>query len=145
MNVLFLCRANVFRSQMAEAFFNKYAKGNNSIAKSAALITSDQIPFYVINVMKAKNLDLSKNKSKPLTKELVGWADLLVLMNKNLDPFLKIAIQDKKNPKIEIWNIKDMSEGYPADKQPAFFTKTGDIIEERVKDLIMRLDKEKKK
>ena len=141
MNVLFLCRANVFRSQMAEAFFNKYSKGKPFLAKSAALIGAEPMDKHVIEAMKNLNMDLSKNITKNISKEMVDWADLFIIMNSNLDPLFKMAIKDRKNVKFETWHIKDMQEGYPEDRRLAFFSKTRDKIEIKVKDLIERTSK----
>ena len=52
--VLFLCSSNIFRSQMAEAFFNEYSKNNT--AESAGLIEKqDHMHRLVVKVIKEKS------------------------------------------------------------------------------------------
>jgi len=52
--VLFLCVHNTFRSQMAEAYFNKFAKekGIKWQAKSAGFLEADKINEKAIILMK---------------------------------------------------------------------------------------------
>jgi arsenate reductase len=55
--VLFVCIHNSARSQMAEAFLNKYGKGRY-IAESAGLAPGTINP-YVVSVMQEQGIDLS--------------------------------------------------------------------------------------
>jgi arsenate reductase (thioredoxin) len=59
--VLFLCVHNSARSQMAEAFLKKYS-GNFGVM-SAGLEAGTLNP-YVVEAMKEKEIDISKNKTK---------------------------------------------------------------------------------
>jgi len=60
--VLFICVHNSARSQMAEAFANKYGAGK-VFAESAGLEPGIINPL-VIEVMKEKGIDISGNKTK---------------------------------------------------------------------------------
>src|SRR3989339_1492018 len=60
--VLFICVHNSARSQMAEAFANKYGSGK-VFAESAGLEPGIINPL-VIEVMKEKGIDISGNKTK---------------------------------------------------------------------------------
>ncbi len=60
--VLFVCKYNSCRTQMAEAFLKKYG-ADRFEAESAGLETGDLNP-YAIAVMESKGLDISHNKSK---------------------------------------------------------------------------------
>jgi arsenate reductase (thioredoxin) len=62
--VLFVCIHNSARSQMAEAYFNKYTNGKH-ISESAG-ITAGVLNKYVVEVMKEDGIDISNN----LTKEV---------------------------------------------------------------------------
>ena len=57
--ILFLCIHNSARSQMAEAYLNKFG-GDNFIAESAGLEAGKLNPFAV-EVMKEENIDISNN------------------------------------------------------------------------------------
>ena len=60
--VLFICVHNSARSQMAEAFLNKYG-GGNFIAESAGLNPGTLNPI-VVDAMKETGIDISSNETK---------------------------------------------------------------------------------
>jgi arsenate reductase len=60
--VLFVCVHNSARSQMAEAYLNKFG-GDNFISESAGLEAGILNP-NVVEVMKEDGIDISKNKTK---------------------------------------------------------------------------------
>lgn len=62
LKILFLCIHNSARSQMAEAYLNKYG-GGNFIAESAGLEAGNLNPLAV-EVMKEDGIDISQNKTK---------------------------------------------------------------------------------
>jgi arsenate reductase len=69
--ILFVCVENAGRSQMAEGFFNrKYApKGYHAI--SAGTRPSSQINPVAMQVMKEIDIDISSQKSKIITEDVV--------------------------------------------------------------------------
>ena len=67
--VLFICLHNSARSQMAEAFLNKFA-GNKFEAKSAGIEPGILNPV-VVEVMKEIGIDISDNKTKSV-KQFAG-------------------------------------------------------------------------
>jgi arsenate reductase len=62
LRVLFLCEHNSARSQIAEAFLNKYASDKFEVM-SAGLAPGNLNP-YVVEVMKEVGIDISNNKTK---------------------------------------------------------------------------------
>lgn len=78
--VIFACVHSAGRSQMAAAFFNKYAEGKNFFAISAGTEPASQIHSEVQTVMQEVGLNLSEAKPTLLTKELANQASLLVTM-----------------------------------------------------------------
>jgi len=71
--VLFICVGNSGRSQIAEAFFNKLSKTGKAI--SAGTMPDDRIHPYTVQVMKEAGIDVSQQKPKPLTPEMIDKAD----------------------------------------------------------------------
>jgi len=64
---------------MAEAFFNQLAKGK-AWALSAGTTPADAVDSTVMEVMKEVGIDISDNKPKLLTKDMVQQADTVVTM-----------------------------------------------------------------
>jgi arsenate reductase len=77
--VLFVCVGNSGRSQMAEAFFNHYAEGK-ARAISAGTEPASTVDPTVIKVMKEVSIDISGNKPKALTPEMIDQANLVITM-----------------------------------------------------------------
>jgi arsenate reductase len=80
MKVIFACIHNAGRSQIAAAFFNKYADASKAQAISAGTQPSDKVHDCVLQAMKKADIDLSDVKPQLLTNELAAGADLLITM-----------------------------------------------------------------
>jgi len=125
--VLFICAENACRSQMAEAFFNKYASGK-AFAISAGTKPADQVNPKAVEVMKEIGIDISKQKPKLLTTQMMKEADRIITMGCSTDfcPAPHIKIED--------WDIEDSS-GKPITK----FRGVRDQIKEKVEKLIREI------
>jgi arsenate reductase len=118
--VLFVCVENAGRSQMAEAFANKYGQGKLT-AQSAGIKLAPTVNPLVVQAMKEKGIDISMNKPKLLTQEMANQADLIVTMGCGADeicpgPFFKEtvdwALEDPKGKSIDkVREIRDEVEG----------------------------------
>lgn len=125
--ILFVCVENAGRSQMAEAFANKYGK-NKFIVTSAGNRPADEVNKVVVEVMKEKGIDISTNKPKMLTLEMTQDADLIVTMGCNDQgicpgPFFTSTID---------WKLED-PKGKPIEK----VREIRDDIERRVQELLI--------
>jgi protein-tyrosine-phosphatase len=114
--MLFVCVENAGRSQMAEAFANKYGK-EKIIASSAGNKPADKINQVVVQVMQEKGIDISSKKPKLLTFQMAQESDLIVTMGCNDQgicpgPFFKPTVdwklEDHKAKSIEkVREIRD--------------------------------------
>jgi arsenate reductase len=105
--VLFVCVENAGRSQMAEAFANKYGKEKFAVS-SAGNKPADKVNPVVVEVMKEKGFDISMNKPKLLTFQRAQDSDLIVTMGCNdqgicSGPFFKQLIGNLKTPRASQW------------------------------------------
>jgi arsenate reductase len=78
--VVFACRHNAGRSQMAAAFFNALADGSRAHAVSAGTTPGDRVHPEVASAMGELGIDLSQATPQRLTAELAAGASLLVTM-----------------------------------------------------------------
>lgn len=122
--VLFICVENACRSQMAEAFFNKYGM-SKAIAASAGTRPAKQVNPKAVEVMKEVGIDISKQKPKLLTPEMTKEVDRIVTMGCGADfcpaPYVKA----------EDWKIED-----PSGKSLEKFREVRDEIRRKVEKLI---------
>ncbi len=124
--ILFVCVENAGRSQMAEAFANKYGKDTFEFS-SAGNKPADKVNSVVVDVLKEKGIDISMNKPKMLTFQMAQDADLIVTMGCNDQgicpgPFFKPTVD---------WKLED-PKGKPIEK----VREIRDDIEKRVQRLI---------
>jgi arsenate reductase len=78
--VVFACVHNAGRSQMAAAFFNRWADPAKARALSAGTQPGDRVHPEVIEAMREKSIDVGNAKPQKLTVELAAQAQLLVTM-----------------------------------------------------------------
>lgn len=110
--VIFACIHNAGRSQMAAAFFNRYADPTKTKAISAGTQPALQVHPEVKTVMNEIEISLDEAHPKLLTAELATNAEYLITMgckeNCPYIPGLKILdwpFQDPKGQSLE--NVRD--------------------------------------
>ena len=130
--VLFVCVHNAGRSQMAEGFFRKYApKGYATLGAGTKPVS--EINPLAIQVMKEVGIDISNQKSKDLTEDVLRNANTVVnmgCMDNNFCPTLYI-------PKVIDWGLED-----PKGKTIEKVREIRDEIERRVRELAAELNKQ---
>ncbi|MBU6471840.1 MAG: low molecular weight phosphotyrosine protein phosphatase [Alphaproteobacteria bacterium] len=83
-SLLFVCTGNLCRSPMAAAMFAVGAgrcKRPISVASAGVAARSGQrSPEAVVSLMAERGHDLAGHRARPVTRELVGQADLVLVM-----------------------------------------------------------------
>jgi arsenate reductase (thioredoxin) len=132
--VLFVCVENAGRSQMAEGFFKKYCTGDYEPI-SAGTRHKSQIDPVAVEVMKEIGIDISCQKPKELTEDMMLNAAKIIsmgCMDKNFCPALFV-------PKVVDWGIED-----PKDKPIEKVRDIRDEIERRIKEVVEQIGKDEK-
>ncbi len=113
--VIFACRHNAGRSQMAAAFFRQLADPARATAVSAGTTPAERVHPEVAEVMQEAGIDLSAARPQRLTAELGSGARLLVTMGCGEEcPYIPgIEVQDwaledpKGQPIARVREIRD--------------------------------------
>ena len=124
--ILFVCVENAGRSQMAEGFFRKLGPSNFEVM-SAGTKPASEINPTAVQVMKEVDIDISQNRSKTITSEMISESDTVInmgCMDKESCPAL--FVED-----IDDWNIED-----PKGNSIEHVRKIRDGIEARVLELV---------
>ncbi len=114
---------------MAEAFFNSLAKKNKAI--SAGTNPDEKIHPWTIEVMKEVGIDVSQQKPKLLSDELLKKADKVIIMRYGLSK----DIPQKYSLKSEEWKIEKLL-GEPITQ----VRKIRNKIEKKVRRLIKKIN-----
>ena len=124
--VLFVCVENAGRSQMAEAFAKTYGKGKLE-ATSAGTMPAKDVNPVVVQVMAEKGIDLSGNKPKLITSEMVQEVDMIIVMGCSAEGFCPAPLLNK----VIDWEIED-----PKGKSIEKVREIRDQLERKVEALI---------
>jgi len=128
--VLFACVENRFRSQIAEAYFNKFApKGWKAI--SAGIKPAEKVHPNAVQLMLEEGIDISQNKPQPLTPELQTRAEVAVIVCGSAECPVVYAKHVKE------WNIPDPAKMFLEEAR-----KVRKIIKNKVLSLIQKLTSE---
>jgi arsenate reductase (thioredoxin) len=127
MTVLFLCRQNAGRSQMAQAFFERLAPGHQAI--SAGSEPAAAVHSNVVQAMAEIGIDLSGRVPRRVDKAMLDRADHVVSMGCD-DP----AVCEYPGRKVEDWSLED-----PSKMAIEGVRRVRDEIRARVEALVARL------
>ncbi|AEH50311.1 arsenate reductase ArsC [Pseudothermotoga thermarum] len=124
--VAFICVKNSCRSQMAEGFAKHYG-GDIMEVYSAGTEVSGKIDPVAIEVMKEVGIDISNQRSKPIS-ELPEKMDIVITMGCGVVcPYIP-------SKHMEDWGLDD-----PAGKPIEEYRRIRDEIEQKVKKLVERI------
>jgi len=123
--VLFVCVHNSGRSQMAEAFFKQIAKGKAQ-TYSAGTQPADKVNPVVVEAMQEVGIDISGNKPKTLTMDMVEKANRMITMGCGAEAMCPATFVETED-----WALED-----PRGKTLEQIRKIRDEIKERGTELL---------
>lgn len=127
--ILFVCVENAGRSQMAEGFFNKFAsEGYKAI--SAGTKPVSQISPVAVDVMREVGIDISNQKSKDITEDMMRNSTKIVNMG---------CMEKGACPTLLLHNVVDWKTEDPKGKSIEKTREIRDQIEQRVMELVAAL------
>ncbi|MEH1865858.1 MAG: arsenate reductase, glutathione/glutaredoxin type [Nostoc sp.] len=129
--VMFVCKKNSARSQMAEGFAKTLGKGKIEVISSG--LEASQVRPEAIATMKEIGIDITDQHSKPLSDFQAQDFDVVISLcgcGVNLPP--EWVMQEV----FEDWQLDDPAE------QPEIFPRVRDEIKERMTQLIESVNKE---
>jgi arsenate reductase (thioredoxin) len=123
--VMFVCKKNSARSQMAEGFAKSLGAGKISVTSSG--LESSQVNPIAIQVMQDVGIDISQQTSNPLSEFQPTDFDVVISLcgcGVNLPPeWVTQAV-------FEDWQLDDPAE------QPEIFPRVRDEVKEQVEKLV---------
>jgi arsenate reductase len=134
MKILFLCNANVGRSQAAMSYYNHLHPGDAVSAGTIVDVPGQKLKnrvqaTHIVAVMQEHGIDMSENERTQLTEDMLDGIDKIIIMaDKHTVPDYLI---NKDN--VEFWAVEDAK-----DKSLERTRQIRDQIQKRIEDLIQR-------
>ena len=134
--VIFICRANIFRSQVAKGFYNKFAEGASFAESYGTRVDEDgfknapisQFPGMseTIEILKTEGVDISNEYCKQITPEkILNSSKVIVMAEKDSIPGWL------KEGDYEYWDVPN-----PASYTSETAFNTINLIRQKVKELV---------
>ncbi|MDO8659546.1 MAG: low molecular weight phosphatase family protein [Candidatus Parcubacteria bacterium] len=139
MKVIFICRRNRFRSQIAEGIFNHLIKDDSS-AISAGVDTlpeehgvlfgeyKNEKVKNTIEAMKNHGIDISKKYAKRITPEMLENVDKIILLTDNGEEIIDLLLEYP----YEHWKI----ENFPGSPTLEKSEETIQILENKIRSML---------
>lgn len=134
MKILFICKGNVGRSQMAEALFRKKFGNQHEVFSAGIKLSGPEEPIgnllphiqEVLDVMSEEGIDVSTAIRTQLTEAMVKEADKVVAIIEDEE---KLPDYLLNSPKLVRWNVPD-----PKGQNLEFTRKVKDEIKRKIAD-----------
>ena len=135
MNILFICKGNVGRSQIAEALFRKKFGDQYEVISAGTKLSGPEQPIgelmpnikEVLDVMNEEGVDVSKNIRKQLTQEMVQNAAQVIAIIEDSEELPEYLLS---SPKLIRWNISD-----PKGKDLLFTREVKNAIKDQIEQM----------
>ena len=129
-NILFVCVENAGRSQMAEAFFRKFAPNQFNVS-SAGTVPSSKLNPIVIQVMKEIGIDMENQQPKLLSDSMIECSSKIVNM----------GCMDKEScPSLFVKDVFDWNVSDPKEKSLDDVREIRDTIKSQVMNFVKTLE-----
>ncbi len=128
-NILFICVGNSCRSQIAEGFGRAWGDSVMNV-RSAGTHPIDSISPGIREVMTEEGIDISGQRPKIITEEMLRWADRVIVLGGTPE----LIYPDLLRGKLIKWPTPDPY-GQPVEEA----RKVRNLIKSRVTDLIIDL------
>jgi len=129
-NILFVCVENAGRSQMAEAFFKKFAKNKFNVVSAGTSPSSNLNPI-VVSVMEEIGIDLKNQHPQLLSSSMI----------ENSNKTVNMGCMDKEScPSLFVKDVDDWNVDDPKGKSIEDVRKIRDQIKNDVLNLLDSLE-----
>jgi len=122
--ILFVCKHNTGRSQMAEAFLQRMV-GDSAEVMSAGTIASDRPDPGVVKAMSEVDIDISDARPKLLDADMIARADRIITMGCDVEGVPRID---------DDWGLPD-----PKGQSPERLRDIRDLVEAKARRLALEL------
>jgi len=106
--ILFICKFNRYRSNVALALFNKYNKNKKIQAKASGIVKGPPVLKKMQKVARKFGVSLKENP-KSLSEKDYAWADLVIIIGRDI-PSVVFSYVEGIPRKVIVWKLRDVEQ-----------------------------------
>lgn len=136
--ILMVCTGNICRSPAAEGLLKHYLKESHPdiIIQSAgthALVNRPADP-HTIDILRERDIDVTAHRARQLKHELIGWSDLILVMDKSHLKEVETQFPTARGKVICVGKWKNTEIPDPHRQPKAVFVEAIELIDACLKD-----------
>ena len=144
--LLFICTGNICRSPMAEGLAPSIAAEYQHEVEAKSAGTLGLIDYTAdpkaVEVIKERKLDISGHRSKEITRELIVWADYILVMERKHASHVRANFPDGREKILELGSFGSFAEiSDPVGRWKFTFRKNRNQIEKCLHSFFRQLPK----
>lgn len=117
-HIHFVCTGNICRSPMAEGIFRHLVRGRNGITVSSSgvgAVYGQQPSAYAVEVLKKKGIDISRQRSQPISRQIVDRATYIFCMTHGHLSALQMNFPQSVEKTFLVGEFANSEDGFPDD------------------------------
>ena len=108
-NILFVCKNNLFRSKIAEVYFNEINKNKKIKSSSAGVFQGEDLPKKTLRIVKKLGINI-KGKPRAMSSKLLKEQDLIVIVANDVPKYLFKHKPVKKLVRFGVEDVYNLNE-----------------------------------
>jgi len=115
-HIVFICSGNLFRSPVAEGFARNFGEDKLKVKSCGTIAQEGEPPAEnAITIMNEYGIDISNQRSQPISPQVLSWADWIICMEKAHIDYIRVYFPEFISKTRLLLPGKDVEDPYASD------------------------------